>query len=123
MGLYDAMLIKENHIDIAGGVKKAVALARKNAPRMRVEVEARNLAEVRGAIDADADTILLDNMSVSALKRAVKVVRASRKKILTEASGGVTLENVARIAKTGVDQISVGALTHSPKALDISLEI
>ncbi len=124
MGLYDAILIKENHIEIAGGIKRAVALAKKSAPRgMRVELEARNIKEVRGAIEAGADTILLDNMSVAAIRDSVKLIKRFSNKIQTEASGGVTLNNVAAIARTGVDFVSIGALTHSPKALDISLEL
>ncbi len=124
MGLYDALLIKENHIDIVGGIGRAVSQARRNAPsRMPVEVEARTFEEVQEAIEAGANTILLDNMKTATLSRAVKLVKSSGKKIKTEASGGINLGNVARIAKTGVDCISVGALTHSPKALDISLEI
>jgi nicotinate-nucleotide pyrophosphorylase (carboxylating) len=124
MGLYDAVLIKENHVDIAGSLKNAVRLARKRASkRMAIEVEARNLSEVRDAIGAGADTILFDNMSVPMLRRAVKLVKSSSRKIKTEASGGVDLNNVSKIARTGVDSISVGALTHSPKALDMSLEI
>jgi nicotinate-nucleotide pyrophosphorylase (carboxylating) len=124
MGLYDAVLIKENHVDITGSIKKTVSLAMRNAPRgMSIEVEARNLNEVRDAIGAGADRILLDNMSIATLSRAVRFVKASGKNIKTEASGGVNLGNVAKIARTGVDYISVGALTHSPKALDISLEV
>ena len=124
MGLYDAVLIKENHVDIAGGIKKTVSLAKRNAPRgMSIEIEARNLNEVRDAIEAGADRVLLDNMSIATLSRAVKLIRSSGKKVKTEASGGVNLDNVAKISRTGVDYISIGALTHSPKALDVSLEI
>ena len=131
MGLYDAILIKENHVDIVGGIKKAISLARRNSPPiLPIEIEARTLPEVAEAIGAGANKILLDNMDRFTLGRAVKLVREHndrqaipQAKIETEASGGVNLGNVARIARTGVDYISVGALTHSPKALDMSLEI
>jgi nicotinate-nucleotide pyrophosphorylase (carboxylating) len=130
-GLYDAVLIKENHIAVAGGVKKAVSLALRNAPpTMGVEVEARTLRDVKEAIEAGANTILLDNMNRVSLRQAVRLVRKHNEGvgmpqayIQTEASGGITLKNVSRIARTGVDSISVGALTHSPRALDISLVI
>jgi len=131
MGLYDAVLIKENHIAVAGSIKKAISLARKNAPAlMMIEVEAQSLRDVAEAIDAGAHNILLDNMGIKTLKKAVEMVKKYNKGagvpqavIKTEASGGVNLDNVRKIAQTGVDAISVGALTHSPKALDISLEI
>ena len=124
MGLFDAILIKENHVDIAGGMKKAISLARRNVPPvMPIEAEARNLKEAKEAAEAGADAILLDNMGVSTLKRAVKLIRSIDKRIKTEASGGVNLGNVAKIARTGIDCISVGALTHSSKALDMSLEL
>ena len=130
-GLYDAVLLKENHIAVLGSIKKAISLARRKAPpTMEIEVEAKNLAEVKEAIDAHANTILLDNMNIRMLTKAVSLVAHANKKIgvrqafiKTEASGGVTLDNVRDIAKTGVDAISIGSLTHSAPALDISLEI
>ncbi len=130
-GLYDAVLIKENHIAITGSLKKAVSLARRKAKgTMEIEVEARNLAEVKEAIDAGVNTILLDNMNIRTLKKSVLLVKEANKKIgvpqayiRTEASGRVNLDNVREIAKTGVDAISIGSLTHSAPALDISLEI
>ncbi len=122
MGLYDAILIKDNHIRIAGGIEKAVEKAR--GPRSKakgIEVEAKTINQVKQAITAGAERILLDNMNLKTLRRAVKLCKNAR--IKTEASGGVNLKTVRAIAKTGVDFISVGALTHSAKALDISLEI
>jgi nicotinate-nucleotide pyrophosphorylase (carboxylating) len=119
LGLYDAVLIKENHIAAAGGIGGAVNKARAYAPHtMRIEVEARDMREVDQALDAGADVILLDNMSVEQIRAAVEHIGA---RALTEASGGVTEETVADIAATGVDIISVGALTHSVTALDLSL--
>jgi nicotinate-nucleotide pyrophosphorylase (carboxylating) len=117
-GLYDAVLIKENHAAIAGGVGEAVRLARAAAPCLPLEVECRTLAEVDEALAAGAPRILLDNMSVAQLREAVEHVRGRAE---LEASGGVTLETLGAIAATGVDFISVGALTHSPPALDLSL--
>jgi nicotinate-nucleotide pyrophosphorylase (carboxylating) len=117
-GLYDAILIKENHAAIAGGVGQAVALARAHNPDLPLEVECRSLDEVDEALAAQAPRILLDNMSPEELRAAVHRVsgRAS-----LEASGGVTLETVREAATTGVDFVSVGALTHSAPALDLSL--
>ncbi len=117
-GLYDAVLIKENHAAIAGGVGEAVRLARAAAPGLPLEVECRTLAEVDEALAAGAPRILLDNMSVAQLGEAVDHVRGRAE---LEASGGVTLETLGAIAATGVNFISVGALTHSPPALDLSL--
>jgi nicotinate-nucleotide pyrophosphorylase (carboxylating) len=118
VGLYDAILIKENHAAIAGGVGEAVRRARAFAPGLSLEVECRDLAEVGEALDAGAERILLDNMGVGQLREAVALVdgRAS-----LEASGGVTLETLRGIASTGVQFVSVGALTHSAPALDLSL--
>jgi nicotinate-nucleotide pyrophosphorylase (carboxylating) len=119
-GLYDAILIKENHAELAGGVGEAVRRARDRAPQLPLEVECRTLAEVQQALDAGAPRILLDNMSVEQLRAAVELV-AGRAEL--EASGGVTLETVREIASTGVQFVSVGALTHSPPALDLSLTL
>jgi len=117
--LDDAILIKENHVTLAGGVGEAVRRARAAAPSdVWVEVECRTLAEVEDALAAGADRILLDNMGPDELRAAVRLV-AGRARL--EASGGVTLDNVREIADTGVDDISVGALTHSAPALDVSL--
>jgi nicotinate-nucleotide pyrophosphorylase (carboxylating) len=117
-GLFDAILIKENHAAIAGGVGEAVRKARAYAPELTLEVEARTVAEVDEALEAAAPWILLDNMSVEQLAEAVRHV-AGRARL--EASGGVTLETIRDIASTGVDFVSVGALTHSAPALDLSL--
>jgi nicotinate-nucleotide pyrophosphorylase (carboxylating) len=117
-GLFDAILIKENHAALAGGVGEAVRLARAHAPGLPLEVECRTLAEVDEALAAGAPRILLDNMSVAELAEAVRHV-AGRAEL--EASGGVTLGTLKDIAGTGVDFVSVGALTHSAPALDLSL--
>jgi nicotinate-nucleotide pyrophosphorylase (carboxylating) len=117
-GLYDAILIKENHAALAGGVGAAVHRARERAPGLALEVECRDLAEVDEALAAGAPRLLLDNMTPDELRRAVAHV-AGRAEL--EASGGVTLETVREVASTGVDFVSVGALTHSAPALDLSL--
>ena len=117
-GLYDAILIKENHVALAGGIGEAVRRARAAAPDLPLEVEARSIAEVEEALAARAPRILLDNMSVAELRAAVVHV-AGRAEL--EASGGITLETLRDVASTGVDFISVGALTHSAGALDFSL--
>ncbi len=120
-GLFDGILIKDNHIMAAGSVVRAVALARKAAPHtLKVEVEVEDLAGLREAIEAGADVVLLDNMSCDMMTRAVKIAAG---RVMTEASGNVSLENVAEVAETGVDIVSVGALTHSVPAVDLSLEL
>jgi len=118
VGLFDAILIKENHAALAGGVGEAVRHARAHAPGLPLEVECRTPAEVDEALAAGAGRILLDNMSVDELRDAVRHV-AGRAEL--EASGGVTLETLRAIAGTGVNFISVGAITHSAPALDLSL--
>jgi nicotinate-nucleotide pyrophosphorylase (carboxylating) len=119
VGLFDQMLLKENHSALGGGVGEATRRALAAAPRgMRVEVECQTLAEVEEALGAGATAILLDNMSLDQLREAVALTRGRAE---TEASGGVTLDTVRAIAETGVDWISVGALTHSAPALDLSL--
>jgi nicotinate-nucleotide pyrophosphorylase (carboxylating) len=124
MGLHDAILIKENHIALAGGVAKAIYLARKAQPRLPIEVEVRNLDETAYALGVGADGLLLDNMDLETLRGAVKL-RDENSGAGTgptlEASGGVDLTTVRAIAETGVDFISIGALTHSAPALDFSL--
>jgi len=124
MGLYDLLMIKDNHLaalcDETGGViAAAVAKARAAYPHLRVEVEADTLEQVQQAVDAHADIILLDNMAPAELRSAVKLVDG---RCETEASGNVTLQNIRSIAETGVDYISVGALTHSPRSVDIGLD-
>jgi nicotinate-nucleotide pyrophosphorylase (carboxylating) len=119
-GLYDAVLIKENHAAIAGGVGEAVRRARERAPDLPLEVECRTLEEIDEALAAGARHIMLDNMTPAQLREAVQHV-AGRAKL--EASGGVTLETLREIAGTGVQFVSVGALTHSAPALDLSLTL
>lgn len=117
--LYDGVLIKENHAAAAGGIAIAVARARQRVPHtLRIEVETRTIEEVREALEAGADILLLDNMDLETLREAVRVVGG---RALTEASGGVNLKTVKAIAETGVNLISVGALTHSYQAVDISM--
>jgi nicotinate-nucleotide pyrophosphorylase (carboxylating) len=117
-GLFDAILIKENHAALGGGVGEAVRKARAAAPELTLEVECRTLAEVDEALDAQAPWILLDNMTVTQLTEAVIHVGGRAR---LEASGGVNLDTIRGIASTGVDFVSVGALTHSAPALDLSL--
>lgn len=120
IGLYDAVLIKDNHLAAGGGVRACIERARAHAPHTtRVEVECKTLDEADEAIEARADIILLDNMDLMTLGEAVRRING---RAITEASGGVRLETVRGIAETGVDVISVGALTHSAPALDISLD-
>lgn len=121
MGLYDMILIKDNHIAAAGSVSRAIERARSGAAStLPVEVEAGSLAEAREALAAGADIIMLDNMPPALMKEAVSLIRG---KALVEASGNVSLDNVREIARTGVDRISIGALTHSAPAADISMKI
>ncbi|MBA4534279.1 carboxylating nicotinate-nucleotide diphosphorylase [Brevibacillus halotolerans] len=119
--LYDAVMIKDNHSKGAGGIKEAVRKAREAIPHtMKIEVEAESLMQVEEALEAGADIIMLDNMSCDMMREAVQIISG---KAIIEASGGVTLETVRAIAETGVDVISVGGLTHSVAALDISLDL
>lgn len=118
-GLYDAVLIKDNHIESAGSIKNAVDLIRnKHGNKFKIEVETSNINEVEEALSCGVDIIMLDNMSTSVMKEAVLLIDG---RALTEASGGITLDRLPQIAQTGVDYISVGAITHSVRALDISL--
>jgi len=119
-GLFDSVLIKDNHIAVAKDFNKMIAAAKRKG---RTEIEAGTLSQVKKALEAGADIILLDNMRVKELKKAVALIRAADKAVKIEASGGINLKNIRAVAKTGVDFISIGALTHSPKALDISLKI
>ena len=141
MGLYDQVLVKDNHLDIMKGkllknvsanlstIEKVILTLRKKIKKgILVEVETRTLEEVADALKAEVDIILFDNMNIAQLKEAVKMVKNWKPSIgqykpLTEASGNITLENVHLVAQTGVDRISIGAITHSAKVLDISLEI
>jgi len=117
-GLYDAILIKDNHLAVAGSIADAVARARGAGVPVQVEVD--TLDQLREALEAGADSILLDNMPPDTMREAVEIT-AGRAKL--EASGGVTLDTIRAIAETGVDFISIGALTHSARALDVSLEV
>ena len=141
MGLYDQVLVKDNHLDIMKGkllknvsanlstIEKVILTLRKKIKKgILVEVETRTLEEVADALKAEVDIILFDNMNIAQLEEAVKMVKnwkpsKGQYKPLTEASGNITLENVHLVAQTGVDRISIGAITHSAKVLDISLEI
>jgi nicotinate-nucleotide pyrophosphorylase (carboxylating) len=121
IGLYDGVLIKDNHIEAAGGITSAVKAQRKNLSRtMKIEVETKNIKEVKEALHCGVDIIMLDNMSIPVMKKAVDYAAGGA---LLEASGNVSLHNVADIAAIGVDFISVGELTHSVRAADISLKI
>jgi nicotinate-nucleotide pyrophosphorylase (carboxylating) len=120
MGLYDMVLIKDNHIRAAGGITKAVLRAREKAGRLRIEVETGTLEEVHEALTAGADIIMLDNMPHDRMREAVGLIAG---RAIVEASGNVTLETVRAIAETGVDWISSGSLTHSAPAADISMKI
>jgi nicotinate-nucleotide pyrophosphorylase (carboxylating) len=120
VGLYDAILIKDNHIRLAGGVGNAVDRARAARPGLPIEIEAQTLQEVDAALGAGADTVLVDNMSVADIREAVARAHGRAK---VEISGGVTLDRMPELAATGADFVSVGALTHSAPAVDISFEI
>jgi len=125
VGLYDRVMIKDNHRELAGlegdgGLARSIKRARETFPNLEVEAEADNLDEVKEASEAAADYILLDNMTNEQMKEAIKINKGRSK---LEASGGITIERIPSIAKIGVDFISVGALTHSVKAIDISLEM
>ncbi len=120
-GLADGILIKDNHIAAAGGVRKAIERVRSAAPHtLRIEIEVDTLDQLREVLEIGVDVVLLDNFTPELLIEAVAICR---KRALLEASGGVTLESIHRIARTGVDFISSGALTHSARAVDISLEV
>lgn len=119
-GLYDGILIKDNHIESAGSLTEAVKRARSAHHLSKIEVEVENLNDLKEALKAGADVVMLDNMSVEETKEAV---RAAKGRVLIEASGNVNLDNVRPIAETGVDLISVGAITHSAPAADISMKI
>ncbi len=121
MGLYDGVLIKDNHIAACGGVRIAVNTARKQIHHLvKIEVEVTDMVELAEALSAGADVIMLDNMTPDQIRQAVKKINSTA---LVEVSGGVNLDNLHRLAKTGVDFISVGALTHSAKSVDMSMKI
>ena len=122
-GLFDGILIKDNHIEAVGSITEALRLAREGHHLAKIEVEVENLNDLKEAVEAGADIVMLDNMSIKDMKEAVKIVRGSKRNIIIEASGNITLNNVREIAETGVDLISIGALTHSATAADISMKI
>ncbi len=120
-GLYDGVLIKDNHIKAAGGIAEAVWKARQSVGEdFSIEVETKTMEQVKEAVSCGADVIMLDNMDIREIREAVRLIA---RRALVEASGGVTLENVGEIARSGVDFISVGALTHSAPCLDISFDV
>jgi nicotinate-nucleotide pyrophosphorylase (carboxylating) len=124
IGLFDLFLIKDNHIEIAGSITSAVMLCSDYRKKLKydfkIEVETKNLAEVKEALNCKIDVIMLDNFETGLMKQAVELING---KCMVEASGNINLQNIREVAETGIDYISVGALTHSVKALDISLEI
>ncbi|HTG17781.1 MAG TPA: carboxylating nicotinate-nucleotide diphosphorylase [Blastocatellia bacterium] len=123
-GLDDGVLIKDNHIALAGGVRRAVESARLAAPHlMKIEVEVSSQSQLREALAVRADVIMLDNMSTTEIRDSVELIRKQSADVIVEASGGVSLETVREIAECGVDLISVGAITHSATAVDISLKM
>ncbi|WBW96379.1 carboxylating nicotinate-nucleotide diphosphorylase [Oceanirhabdus sp. W0125-5] len=118
--LSDAFMIKDNHIQASGGIREAVKKAKDNFPYLRaIEVEVESLEEVEEVLDTEADVIMLDNMSIEDMKKAVELINGEK---VTEASGNMTIERIQEVASTGVDFISCGALTHSVKALDVSMK-
>jgi nicotinate-nucleotide pyrophosphorylase (carboxylating) len=120
-GLFDSILIKDNHIKIAGGVARALARVRKKYPRgATIEVEVDNLKQVKEAVRGEADIIMLDNMATEKIKRALELIG---NRAMVEVSGGITLQNVRQVATTGVDFISTGSLTHSARAVDMSMKV
>jgi nicotinate-nucleotide pyrophosphorylase (carboxylating) len=119
-GLYDQILIKDNHIKAAGGIAAAIRKARAFYPNLKVEVEVETMDEVQAALEAKADIILLDNMKPGMLKKAVARINGEA---ITEASGGITFSNIATVAAAGVDRISTGAITQAAKPLDISMKV
>lgn len=122
-GLYDGILIKDNHIKSAGNIKKAMKKIKDVNHLLSVEVEVKNLKEVKEALDAGVEIIMLDNMTPPVMKKAVALIKRTKSSVLVEASGNVSAANIRDIAATGVDLISVGALTHSAPACDLSLKI
>lgn len=121
MGLYDGVMIKDNHIAACGGIRAALQKAKDNAPHtLKIEVEVSDIAGAREAVDAGADIIMLDNMSIDHMREAIREIAG---RAIVEASGNVNLDTVADITFTGVDIISVGAITHSARAVDISMKV
>ena len=123
LGLFDGILVKENHLILTGGIKRAIGQIRQRNPFLKIEVEADTLDNVEEAIDAGADIIMLDNMDVETMKKAVALIKKRDSSIIVEASGNVRLENVRDIASTGIDIISAGALIHRARWVDISMDV
>jgi nicotinate-nucleotide pyrophosphorylase (carboxylating) len=122
-GLFDGVLIKDNHIAAAGSISGAIKAVRENAPHtVKIEVEVKDLTQMNQAIEGGADIIMLDNMDPSHMAKAVKIIRSKKKDIIIEASGNINLNNLEEFCKTGIDIISTGTITHSAPAVDISLE-
>jgi nicotinate-nucleotide pyrophosphorylase (carboxylating) len=121
MGLFDGILIKENHLAAAGGVAQAILAAKRSAGHVPVEVEVEDLAQLQQAIDAGADIAMLDNFSVPAMREAVTLNARARLPLKIEASGGITTATIREIAETGVDFISVGSITKHVRAVDLSM--
>jgi nicotinate-nucleotide pyrophosphorylase (carboxylating) len=121
LGLFDLVLVKENHIAAAGSIAAAVLAARRQAPELKIEVETEDLGEFQQALGAGADIIMLDDFELAPMRAAVELNRAAQQPALLEASGGVTLQNVRAVALTGVDFISVGAITKHVQAIDLSM--
>ncbi len=121
MGLFDGILIKENHIAAAGAIALAVAAAKRTAAKVPVEVEVEDLTQLQAAIDAGADIAMLDNFSLQALREGVALNAKAKRPLKIEASGGITLDTIREIAQTGVDYISVGSITKHVRAVDLSM--
>ena len=126
IGLFDMILIKDNHVDFAGGIAAAVSKAKtyckENGKDLKIEVEVRNTAEIHQALESDVDRIMLDNFTPEATAEAVKLIRAANPNVEIESSGGITLDTLRAYGEAGVDFVSVGALTHSVKGLDLSFK-
>ncbi len=123
-GLFDGILIKDNHINAVGSIQRAVKMSKlKTQHMLKIEVEAKNIREVKNALKAGSDIIMLDNMTIEDIKRSVKLIRSQNPQTIIEASGNISLDNIRKVAETGGDLISVGALTHSARAVDISMDI
>ncbi len=123
LGLYDAVLIKDNHIEIAGSISNAVKKLRKRKKRVFIEVEVKTFDELREAINLKVNRIMIDNMNQERIAQAVKLIRESGQKIEIEVSGGIGLKDIPELAQLGIDYVSVGSLTHSAPALDIALKM
>ncbi len=125
LGLYDMYLIKENHIAAAGGLEEALGMVRahKNRTRAKIEVEVKDLSELKRALEYKPDYILLDNFDYATLKKGISLARQANPRVVLEASGNINLGNVRKIASTGIDRISIGKMTHSAPALDLSMKI